>query len=543
MKLAAIYTRFSSDLQRDRSIDDQVAVCRDYAERNGYEIAEVYSDRATSGASLHGRPGIKRLMDHAKRGVFQTVIAETMSRIGRDQEDRAAIRKRLQFADVEIVTPTDGVVTHLTDGIRAVIDSQYLEDLKGMIRRGMKGVVRDGRHAGGRAYGYRPVPGKTGHLEIIEAEAKQVRRIFRLYAEGVSPREIASRLNAEGISPPRGRHWAASTINGNVQRGNGILQNEIYAGRLVWNRVRMVRDPDSGKRVSRPNPPDEWMRADAEHLRIIDDDLFEKVQRRKGERSHGHIRRVRKAKHLLSGLLRCGDCGGGMQVKDSHRGRIRIVCSTVKESGQCNNRRTYYLSKIEQAVTSGLKSRLSERDAIARYVKEYNAEQKRLAASAINSHAKLTADLERAQKRLDRAVSGYADGDLPREEGRRLVAETANARDQARAALQCAEKPPRVISLHPEAIARYLRNIDELEETLAKQVEGGEHEPARALRELIERVTIAPTPTRAPVRITVTGRLTALVGGEHYPTMRLNANIGGGSLVAEEGLEPPTRGL
>src|SRR5690606_18327054 len=128
--------------------------------------------------------------------------------------------------------------------------------------------TRDGRHAGGRAYGYRPVPGVPGELEIVEDEAQTVRRSFADYVAGKSPRQIAGELNAERVPPPRGARWTASTINGNKARGHGILLNSLYAGEVVWNRVRMVKDPDTGKRISRVNPEKEWMRADAPHLVI-----------------------------------------------------------------------------------------------------------------------------------------------------------------------------------------------------------------------------------------------------------------------------------
>ncbi|PSL13475.1 recombinase family protein, partial [Shimia abyssi] len=66
-----------------------------------------------------------------------------------------------------------------------------------------------------------------------------------------SPRAIAFGLNRDGIPGPRGKTWGASTLHGNVQRGTGILNNELYIGRLVWNRLRYIKDPDTGKRVSR----------------------------------------------------------------------------------------------------------------------------------------------------------------------------------------------------------------------------------------------------------------------------------------------------
>ena len=104
---------------------------------------------------------MQRLVAAARAGNLDIVIAESTSRIGRDQEDRAAIRKRLRFANVAIMTPADGVVLDLTDGIRAVIDGQYLDDLKHATRRGMTGVIGEKRHAGGKAYGYTPVRGQT----------------------------------------------------------------------------------------------------------------------------------------------------------------------------------------------------------------------------------------------------------------------------------------------------------------------------------------------------------------------------------------------
>jgi len=126
------------------------------------------------------------------------------------------------------------------------------------VRRGMAGVVRAGLHASSRAYGSQVVPGHRGALTIIEEEAAVVRRIFAAYAAGRLPREIAGDLNREGIAPPRGMRWNASTINGNSQCGSGIIFNELYRGRIIWNKVRMVKKPDTGKRLSRPNPRDQW---------------------------------------------------------------------------------------------------------------------------------------------------------------------------------------------------------------------------------------------------------------------------------------------
>ena len=191
------------------------------------------------------------MLEAARAGDFEFVIAESLSRLARDQEDAPAIRKRLEFSGVKIVTTVDGLVSPLMHGLRTIIDSQFLDDLKSAVRRGMSGVIRDGRHAGGAIYGYRSIPGRAGELEIIPEEAEIVRRVFREYIDGCVPRSIAATLNAEGVPPPRKSFWRASTINGHTKRKTGILQNEIYCGRLIWNRAYRVRDPDSGKRVWR----------------------------------------------------------------------------------------------------------------------------------------------------------------------------------------------------------------------------------------------------------------------------------------------------
>ena len=184
MKRTAIYARFSTELQHERSIEDQVVVCRNYAERNDLEIVGVYDDRARSGASMYGRDGLLRLLDAARDGGFEVILIEALDRLSRDQEDLAGIWKRLNFMGVELRAVHEGTADQIQIGVRGLLGSLFLTDLAHKVRRGMQGVVRDGRHAGGRAFGYRPVAGKPGELEIVEIEASVVRRIFRDYVAG-----------------------------------------------------------------------------------------------------------------------------------------------------------------------------------------------------------------------------------------------------------------------------------------------------------------------------------------------------------------------
>jgi DNA invertase Pin-like site-specific DNA recombinase len=160
IRCAAIYARFSSDKQSERSIDDQVALCRAFCERDGLRVIGVYEDRAISGASIANRIGWLKLMRDANAGKFDVVVAEALDRISRDQEDLAGIYKRLRFKQIEIRTVQDGRAEEIHVGIKGLVGALYLRDLAQKTRRGQAGVVRDGRHNGGRSYGYRAVPDK-----------------------------------------------------------------------------------------------------------------------------------------------------------------------------------------------------------------------------------------------------------------------------------------------------------------------------------------------------------------------------------------------
>jgi len=286
MPTVALYARYSSDNQRDASIEDQLRICRERAEREGWRIVDSYSDRSISGASLI-RPGIQALMADAQAHRFDIVLAESLDRISRDQEDIAGVYKRLTFAGVRMVTLSEGDISELHIGLKGTMGALYLKDLADKTRRGLHGRVEHGKSGGGNSYGYRVVHRSgpdgepiRGEREIDPVEANIVRRIFTDYAAGKSPRTIAHELNAEGVAGPRGRDWGPSTLLGNVKRGNGILNNELYIGRLVWNRQRFLKDPDTGKRVSRLNPENEWVTQDVPELRIIDDALWTKVKKR-----------------------------------------------------------------------------------------------------------------------------------------------------------------------------------------------------------------------------------------------------------------------
>jgi DNA invertase Pin-like site-specific DNA recombinase len=194
------------------------------------------------------------LLRDAQAGRFAVILAESLDRLSRDQEDIAHIFKRISFAGGRIVTLSEGDINELHIGLKGTMGALYLKDLADKTRRGLRGRVEAGKSGGGNSYGYDVVHGLgpngeplTGERRINARESAIVRRIFEEYAAGVSPRAIAKRLNAEGVSGPFGKTWGPSTIHGNRQRGTGILNNELYIGRLVWNRP-------SGRRFHRAAP-------------------------------------------------------------------------------------------------------------------------------------------------------------------------------------------------------------------------------------------------------------------------------------------------
>ena len=245
MGRAILYARFSSDLQSPASIADQHRAIRAALPRLGLREIAAFGDAAISGASL-ARPQLEAALAEIEAGRADVLLAESLDRVSRDLEHVARIAKRIAFAGARIVTLSEGEISEIHLGLSGALSALYLRQLAEKTRRGQAGRVAAGRIAGGRAYGYRTRG--EGDFVIHEDEAVIVRRVFREYAAGRSPRAIAKTLNAEGVPSPRGREWAANVILGNRARGTGLLNNPLYRGRIVWNRQRWRKDPATGKR-------------------------------------------------------------------------------------------------------------------------------------------------------------------------------------------------------------------------------------------------------------------------------------------------------
>jgi site-specific DNA recombinase len=230
------------------------------------------------------------------------------------------------------------------------MNALFVKDLGAKTRRGLEGRVQEGRSAGGLGYGYGVVREHDARGELIrggrvinEEQARIVRRIIGEFVGGKSPRAIAGGLNADGILGPGGRRWSDTTIRGHTERGTGVLHNELYVGRYVWNRLRYIKDPRTGRRVSRLNPRSKWRIKELPHLRIVDDGLWEQAQARLGmiresprvvKARAKEFWRHRRAKHLLTGVAHCGVCGSPVAAI----GRDYLRCGAAHRQGACSNK-------------------------------------------------------------------------------------------------------------------------------------------------------------------------------------------------------------
>ena len=539
---AAIYARYSSDLQSETSIDDQVRLCRERAEHDGMTVTEVYSDYAISGGTLSNRPGMLALMDAAKQSKFDVVIAEALDRISRDQEDIAAIYKRLSHAEIKIVTLSEGEINELHVGLKGTMNALFLKDLAIKTKRGQRGRVEAGKIPGGNSYGYNIIRQlkddgtvTTGEREINVEHAAIIKCIFEEYAACKSPRKIAAALNAECIPSPRGGQWNASTINGSRQRRNGILNNELYLGRITYNRQRFIKDPETGKRRSRLNPEHEWVVTDVPHLRIIDDDVWNRVQAIKARYTSKVGNKRQTKKRLLTGLIKCGSCGGSMTIVN----RERYSCSAKRERGTCDSPVGITVSELEDRVLTGLKDiLLGNEDLIQVFVSEFKAEVIRLRKQRGNLERQTQKGLNKVNAGIKRCLTFITGGDgdpgLVRDELKSLE---DRKRDLERQMLAANED--RNIEVHPNIAELYAKKVTELRSLLTDETT--RTQAMDIIRSMIDHIEIHAGTERGKPEVTLVGALAQILAfTQQNKTAASNGSDGRVLMVAGVGFEPTT---
>ncbi len=328
-----------------------------------------------------------------------------------------------------------------------------------------------------------------------------------------SPLAIARDLNADAIPGPKDLAWRDTSIPGDVRRGTGILNNELYVGVRAWNHKHSVKDPSTGKEVMRLNPESEWLRNEVPDLRIVSDALWESAKRQhrvlaeryasaKEAAQSRSAQGLRRPAYLLSGLLECGTCGGTYTVVVGDR----YGCVGHHRRKTCTNNRTIRREQLERRALTGIAYRLVSAEKIEAAVAAYASHINRQ-----NRERRIQAEVDRrGVARVERAIAGIMaaieDGLYPPSMKARM-AELEYEKEEISARL--GEAPADVPDLHLGVAEVYKRKVAALTETL--------DDPATRLdassdiRSLVGKIVLHPGTKRGEVHATLHGSLMGIL--------------------------------
>ncbi len=509
---AAIYARFSSENQREQSIDDQVRVCREFAKRDGITVLEehIYCDEAQSG-SIRARAGLEALKKAAEAKQFDALLVDDSSRLSRDNQHFNTLLCLFQYWGVSLISVGDGLDMReehakVAYQFRGIINELYLTDLKKKTHRGQMGQVLRGFSMGMAGYGYSSVPDgqtkydKKGRLRadgfkivIVPEEARIVQRVFRDFIDGKAITRIASELNEEGAPTKSTRvgGWRISTLA-------RVLKDEKYTGKFVWNRTTSMKEPMSGKIKKVARPKEEWVTQQREEMRILSDDEWAAAQQRWAEIDRAFPTKRGKRgfegqqksyveshpTHLLSGSLKCGTCGGAM-VLVSGKGSGYYGCLNGQRRA-CENKVLIARKRLEDRFVGALHEEVLRDDVLA-LVYEKTAAKIKEHFSHVPEELRLKKlELNRAESRVHNFIEFIANG--------RATAGLADALAQAEASVKslsadvASMEAAKDHAFTPPPRAWISDRLHRLSELLAKRTERS----ALALRELTGPVTLFP---------------------------------------------------
>jgi site-specific DNA recombinase len=401
----AIYARYSSELQSEHSIEDQVRECRKFIDRQGWVVADghVYDDRAISGTCV-SRSGYQAMKAAAKPENFNCIVVHDLSRLGRDHLESVSIFHQLRALDVRLVGVADGLDTANHNAkplyyMRSVFAEMFVDDMRDKVLRGQEGKCRNNYSPGGRVYGYRfdriidPSGAKDGRgydrvlgTEISKDphQAEVVHRIFQMRAQGMGYRAISKQLNSEGTPSPRfalkghgDPTWSLGTLV-------TIVKQKKYRGCWIWNENEYRRVPGQRKKRRIPKPKSEWVVVQREDLRIVSDELWEKAQADpckypklhpfKRPRNLDHPELDGRGKFLLSGLLKCAVCGSNLIAMSSKK-ESAFVCNRHWSRGStaCPNKLRVRRALAEEVLLHEIKQHFLDPKVVTRLAREMKA--------------------------------------------------------------------------------------------------------------------------------------------------------------------------
>ncbi|HPV82292.1 MAG TPA: recombinase family protein [Nitrospira sp.] len=450
---AAIYVRKSTaqtGMSEDaRSVERQKARAHAYAAARGWAVADehVYEDDGISGAEFERRPGFQQLLSALKRRApFRILIVMDESRLGRESIETAHVLKQFSLSGIRIFAYLDNreiVLDNLMDKMRLAFTGLMDEGERyraqqrtfdAMHRKALLGHV-----TGGRVYGFDNVEilssvmdaygrPKRDHVErrINQAQAAVVCKIFRLCAAGKGMVSIARLLNDEGLPAPRnsvGRRisWSPSSVR-------SVLFRRLYLGELIWNKTKK-RNP-WGIQQQRKRPEKDWVKLHLPHLQIVSEADWKAAHDRLSATRSVYLRGTKgelwgrpasnlDSKYLLTGLIKCGLCGGSVYVKSSFRKGARAYfygCMTYHLRGRtaCSNRHLAPMDAANEAVLGVFGKEVLHPDVtdtvVRKALDKFRASQKEKRHNRERYHQQISA-VDAESGRLVAAVA--AGGDIP----------------------------------------------------------------------------------------------------------------------------------
>jgi site-specific DNA recombinase len=404
---AAAYVRYSSDNQREESIDAQIRAIQEYASKNDIEIVKIYPDEAKS-ATTDQRPYFLQMMKDSELGIFQAVVVHKLDRFSRDRYDSAFYKRQLKKNGVRLIS----VLEQLDDSPESIILESVLEgmaeyysrNLAREVMKGMKETALQCKHVGGiPPLGYDVGPDKT--YIINEHEALIVKLIFEMFAAGYSYNQIIDKLNSEGYRTKTNKPFGKNSIH-------DILRNEKYCGIYIFNKST---SKENGKRNNhKSKSEDEIIKVNGGMPQIIDRKVWEAVRERMDKNKKGPAANKAKEVYLLSGLIYCGKCGGAMVGNRRYSGRnktkyLSYECSTRKRKKECDMK-AVGAEYVESIVIDELAKSIFAPDAIeqlAQKIYQFANSQ----SSTIHDDIKtLKKELTDIQSQIDNIVDAVANG-------------------------------------------------------------------------------------------------------------------------------------
>ncbi len=484
---AAIYARYSTDKQdRTTSIGAQVDNCTMLAERDGFEIAKkhIFQDHALSGAKVD-RPGYTALKQAIANKEIDVVLANETSRLTRVTSELIALGELLQQHRPKLHLVTcDGIDTR-ADGwewlllIKAGVDSQERRKCAFRTYGGLRRRVKQGNSAGGKSYGYtHKQDGEYRTKVIMPVQAAVALRIFEMYADGMSHRQIAHTLNDEGVPSP-GANWKRSNNSGDRKRTDGkwmgstiysLLRNPLYRGEDIWNRGEwyMYTDHDTGKTTRKRNqrPEEEWMRRYDETLRIVSPELWKRCEARmqetKARTSRQKYKGGRRRQRLFD--LRCAECNGAFVMINGRS----LGCSTYRNGGEsaCDNSALVRLSVVNEVLIKELcemengllseKTLAEVRKHMVRHVRRLKAQAAKDSGESHTLHTQIT-EIDAKMERIADGIESHGYSDVLARRLRKLEKEQRGL--EAQLAATTDGRLDSLPDIVPDALLRYREEI------------------------------------------------------------------------------------